>query len=251
MPPPSEQLQTRSRDEVLAFVYRRGTRLRRQRFLVRSAAVVAVVLAATVPVALVALDGAGPERQGLQVVDMPPTTTPPPPDAPNEADNTTGALGHASASGAAVASQAAVSARSALSPPVAKKSAPVPPSELEACGPGDVGITTITDKPSYLITDTVVVTARIRNTSKHACLPVTSANATIDNEAGLREFEQQKPAPSMSVWQAGQTVEVTYSWTPCDADRCRFMQGRHTVSVEWRGPAAYPTSTTTFTLSLS
>jgi len=248
----SEQLRTRTRDEVLDFAYSRGTRLRRQRLVVRSAAAAVVVLAAAIPVALVMADGTTRDPQDVQVVDMPSTTTIPADSDTLVEPDKNGALGPVPTSGGAAASQAAAPARSVINPPVGDHSRPGPAQpQLEECGASEVALTTLTDKASYLPTETVTVTARIRNTSKHPCLAVTSGDLAIHNDAGVRQFSDQKPVPNVSVWQPNQTIELVFRWTPCGEPPCQFSNGTHTARVVWQGPGDYSPSTASFTIGVS
>lgn len=250
MQPLSEQLRTRTRDDVLEFAYRRGTRLRRQRLVVRSA-VAAVAIAVLLPVAFVVLDGTDGKRSDVQIVDMAPSTTIPAEPDPSTGDVTHGPLGPVPPSGAAAASQAAAPARGLVGDNPVRDQSPAPPAkrQLEGCGPAEVSASTTTDKDSYLPNETVTITARIRNASNHPCLPVSGANLAVDSAGGARRHNDYLPVEGVEVWRAGQTIELVFRWTPCSAAPCSFSQGNHTARVTWKGHD-HPSSAASFTVGL-
>jgi hypothetical protein len=184
--PSSIDLQSWTRDEVLAHAYRRGTQLRRQRVVLSSAA--ALALAGLLGVGVVSAIGTKDAARvhtvdsPTTVLTQPPTTTPvtiPPSTTPT----TTAAA-------------------------------------ARACAAGELVVTVTTDKPTYAAGETIHATATARNASSHPCHPIDEVRWSWTDAAGRAVTGGEgvyMDYVSGSAWAPGDTRQFTSQWNQrCD-----------------------------------
>ena len=239
-----------SRDEMLEFAVRRGTRLRRQRLVVRSA-VAAVVVAVALPAVWVMTGDEQATRVGT--TDAPSTTVA---DDAGPADSSgasnpapAGVLAQPSSPAAATARGAKPSLPPATATPTTTTTAAV---ELPDCGVGEVSLTTETSKSQYGFKETVVVDAVITNASGHACALPARRSLAVKDQSGRTVFEAHAESSDNGPWLPGATIEETFRWDQtCESSGCTggmANYGPYTAEVTWFAGRQYGPAAAGFTL---
>jgi hypothetical protein len=239
---------------MLAFALRRGTRLRQRRRVVRSAAVVAVLVSVGVPVLLASAD---PSQEGshVRVADtVVPTSVP---DASDAAPSQL-ASGSAPASGAVTSSHVAAPARRAAKsvPTTAPTATAVPP--IPVCKPSEVDMRIATDKDTYLAVDIVHVAAHISNESSHVCVLPPGTTFTVFDSSGRRVATDTAftEYADDATWGPGDDLDAAFDWDQrCpESAGCTAAgvatRGAYRVEAVWStGVADYGPTSAAFTLS--
>lgn len=281
-----DQPPTRTRDELLAHVERRGDDLRRRRRAGRALAGVAAVLAVTALGGLatidddqggavqVATDGpsgtAGPETlsepsvaepwpalapPGIPMPGPPPVSEPPPSTIPGQGSDPS----MPTTTSAATTPTVPAAPTTATTPTTTRGSTTTPPSTIRGprCRPDQLAVAASPSKPEYRPGEKVVVTSTVRNRSSTPCyhnsysfrfeFTAPDGRSLIGGDNHADGFNEQ------STLAPGQWMTEIADWYQLDcadsAVRCvQAAPGTYTATVSWSLEAPPVEATTSFQL---
>ena len=219
MPPIDTELRHLTRDQILAHARARGGRLRRQRQVARMVAAVALMGVASVPVLRATATTSDPDK--VQVVDQTTTTT---------ADDGQAAPGAATTTttqsdpGTPTTTPPMTPHTPNTAGPTSTTTAPEPAAPSRACTGPEITFTVTTDKPEYLVGETVRVTARIRNNTNHRCYLPTQEFFHVEDAQGEPTSEvtmsNDVDYSSEDAWEGGETRVREFTWNQmCGPER--------------------------------